>query len=346
MAVPDLLRSLLEAPGPSGYESSPAEVWREAASAFADVSADALGSSVARVAGPEGGPVLALFGHIDEIGLTVTHVDDSGFLYFRGLGGWNPQVLVGQRVELLTRDGRITGVIAAKRDPAKTEEKKRVELADLHIDVGARDGDEARSLVRVGDAAVIAATPLELRNGRVASRALDDRLGAYVALEAVRRLADEGGAVGAVVAVATVGEEVGDYLGARTTAFALEPDVALAVDVTPVSDTPGGDPKEEGEKKLGTGAALTRGPGISPALLDLLVETAEREEIPYHLEVTRGASHTDADAVAVSRSGVPTGVVSIPTRYLHTPTEVCDLEDVEACVRLVVAFARRAATLS
>ncbi len=341
MTVPDLLRRLLEAPGPSGSESAPAAVWREAAAAFAEVAGDAMGNSVARVPGTEAGPLLAIFGHVDEIGITITHADDSGYLAFRGVGGWNPQVLLGQRVEILARDGRVPGVIAAKRDPAKTEEKKRVEIQDLHVDIGARDAGEALAAVRPGDPAVLAAAPVELLNGRLASRALDNRLGAYIALEAARRVADAGGPPGDVAAVATVEEEVGDFLGARTSAFALEPAVAIAVDVTWASDIPGGDPKEHGEQKLGGGAAIMRGPGVAPRLFELLVETAEAEGIPYSVEVSTGKSHTDADAVYVSRAGVPTGVVSIPLRYMHTPGEVCDLEDVEASVRLVAAFAGR-----
>ena len=342
MAIPDLLRSLLETPGPTGSEGAAAAVWREAAGTFAEVSGDAVGNSVARVPGTGGGPVLALFGHVDEIGLTVTHADERGNLAVRGLGGWNAPVLLGQRVEVLTRDGRVPGVIAAKREPRrKRDDKKPVELEDLHIDIGARDADDAWSVVRPGDPAVLAATPVELRNGRLASRALDNRLGAYVVLEAARRVAEAGGAPGDVVAVATVAEEAGDFLGARAASFALEPAVAIAVDVTWASDVPGGDPKEYGEQKLGDGAAIARGPGVAPRLFDLLVETAEADEIPFCIEVTTGRSHTDADAVVVSRAGVPTGVVSIPLRHMHTPGEVCELGDVEACIALIAAFAGR-----
>lgn len=341
VAVPDLLRRLLEAPGPPGSESAPVAVWREAASAFGEVTGDAMGNSVARVRGRDGGPLLALFGHVDEIALVATHAGDAGYLFFRTVGGWNPQTLVGQRVEILTREGPVAGVIAAKRDPQKLEEKRRFEIDDLHIDIGARDGGEARSVVRTGDMAVVAASPVELRNGRLASRAIDNRFGAYVALEVARRVAEGGGSPGDVAAVATVEEEVGDFRGARTAAFALEPAVAIAVDVTHATDVPGGDAKEWGEQKLGGGASILRGPNVAPRLFDLLVETAEAEGIPYTVEVSAGKSHTDADAVYVSRTGVPTGVVSTALRYMHTPVEVCDLEDVEACVRLLVAFAGR-----
>jgi putative aminopeptidase FrvX len=341
VALPDLLRRLLETPGPTGSESAPAAVWREAASGFAEVSGDVVGNSLARVKGSGDGPQLALFGHVDEIGLTITHADELGNLSVRGLGGWNPQVLLGQRVEILTRDGRVPGVIAAKREPrSKADEKRRVELEDLHIDIGARDADDVWRTVRRGDPAVLAVQPVELRNGRITSRALDNRLGSYIVLEAARRVA-EAGAAADVVAVATVEEEVGDFLGARAAAFALEPAVAIAVDVTWASDVPGGDPKDYGEQKLGDGAAILRGPGVAPRLFEALLETAEAEGIPHCVEVSTGRSHTDADAVYVSRAGVPTGVVSIPLRHMHTPGEICDLADVEACIALVAAFAGR-----
>ena len=343
MAIPETLRRLLTAPGPSGYEAPAAAVWREAASEFAQVSGDTLGSSVARVAGTGDGPLLAVVGHIDEIGLIVTHVDDEGFIWFRPIGGWSPEVALAQRVEIVTRDGRVPGVVARERvkRPKPGEERPKLELEQLHIDVGARDGDEARSLVRPGDVAVVATEPVEVAGGRFASRALDNRLGAYVALEAARIVAGAGGAPGDVAAVAAVQEEVGDFGGARTSVFALEPDVAIAVDVTPATDYPGGDPKEDGERKLGSGAAISRGSTINPKVFDLLVETADAEGIPYSLEVSAGTTHTDMDAIHISRVGVAAGLVSIPTRYLHTPTELCALADVEACARVVEAFAQR-----
>src|SRR5439155_13308557 len=209
------------------------------------------------------------------------------------------------------------------------------------LDVGARNGEEARSLVRAGDAALVAGAPLELRNNRIASRALDNRLGSYVALEVARRIAVQGGAPGDVAGVAVVQEEVGDFAGARTAAFELEPAVAIAVDVTHATDVRGGDPEEEGDNRLGGGAAIMRGPSIHPRIFELLHETAEAEGIPFSIEVSRGHTNTDADADHLSRAGVATGLVSIPLRYMHTPVEMVDLGDVDAVVRLLVAFAGR-----
>jgi endoglucanase len=339
--IPDLLRELLTTPGPSGHEAEAAAVWRRAAEPFAEVSSDALGSSTARVKGTADGPMLAIVGHIDEIGLVVTHIDDKGFLYFRGIGGWLAEVLLAQRVEVLTRDGRIPGVIGKKRGPFKKDKEDKIELKDLFIDVGARDGEDARSLVRIGDGAVLAPQPLELRNNRVASRSWDNRVGCYVALETARRVAEAGGAPGDVVAVAAIGEEVGDFAGARTTAYALRRDVAIAVDVTWARDVPEGEVEETGDVRVAQGPTLARGAPLSERVFDLLSETAAQEQIEFGVEVVRGSTHTDADAYHLSRAGIPTGLVSIPTRYIHTPTELVSLDDVENAVRLLVAFAQR-----
>jgi putative aminopeptidase FrvX len=342
MATPDTLLELLTAPGPSGYETAPAAAWRDTAKNFAEVTGDTLGSSLARVPGTGGGPLLAVVGHIDEIGLIVTHVSEEGFLHFIGVGGWDAQILVGQRVELATRSGRVLGVIGKKPiHLLKEDDRKKVaEVKDLHIDVGAKDGDEARELVRIGDVAVIAGEPVELPNGRLASRSLDNRLGAYVALEAARLVAQDGGAPGEVVAVASVQEEI-TFAGARTTAYALEPDVAVVVDVTHATDAPGIEVREIGKHELGSGPVIERGSIISPAVFELLHDTAEAEGIPFTIAASARSTGTDADAVHISRAGIPTGVVSIPLRYMHSPVELVQLDDVEATAKLLAAFARR-----
>ena len=219
MPIPETLRRLLTAAGPSGYEQAPAAVFRDAASAFAEVTNDSVGSTVARVSGTGSGKLVAVVGHIDEIGLIVHHIDDDGFLWFTGVGGWDPVILVGQRVEIATRDGVVPGVVGKKpihllRDPE--ERKKAPELKNLHIDIGAQDGDDARSRVRIGDVAVISGEPIELPNGRVVSRSMDNRIGCYVALEAARLVAEAGGAPGDVAAVAVAQEEI-TFGGAHTT---------------------------------------------------------------------------------------------------------------------------------
>ena len=340
--TPDVLRALLTAPGPSGYETAAASAWREAAAAFAEVSVDGVGSSVARVKGTAGGPLLAVVGHVDEIGVIVSHVDDDGFLRFAGVGGWDPIILVGQRVTLVTREGEVAGVIGKKPiHLMKDEDRKRVpELKDLHIDIGAKDGEEARGRVRIGDVGVIAGEPVELPNDRVVSRSMDNRLGCYVAYEAARLVAEAGGSPGDVAAVAAVQEEI-TFAGSRTTAYSLQPDVAIVVDVTFATDQPGIELGELTKHPFGSGPVLTRGSTIHPRVFELLHETAEAEEIPFTVESSTRATGTDADAVHVSRGGVPTGVVSIPLRYMHSPVEMVQLDDVANAARLIAAFAQR-----
>jgi putative aminopeptidase FrvX len=351
---PVVLRELLAARGPSGYETAPAAVWREAAEAFgAQVSTDVVGTPSARVPargssrarGAGGGGKaqarrLMIMGHIDEIGLIVTHIDDEGFLWFREVGGWDAQILVGQRVVLATREGDLPGLIGKKPiHLLRDDDRKKVsEVRDLHIDIGAKDGKEARKLVRVGDVAVIDSDPLELPNGRLASRALDNRLGSFVALEAARIVADAGGGEWELVAVAAAQEET-TFGGSRTSAFSLEPQAAIVVDVTHATDAPGIDVKEAGKHELGSGPVISRGSTLNPRLFELLHEAAEREGIPFTVEASGRNTGTDADAVHLSRGGVATGLVSIPLRYMHSPVELVELRDVHACARLIAAVA-------
>lgn len=340
MPLPELLERLLTTPGPSGQEHAAAAVWREAAAPVGEVSSDVLGSSWVRVPGTAGGPSLAVVGHIDEIGMVITHLGDDGIAAVRPVGGFNPQVMVAQRVDVLTRNGPLPGVVVARvQKRGRGAERKAAEYEDLFLDVGAKDGDELEKLVRPGDAVLWHGAPLPLADGRFASRAFDNRIGCYVALEAARRLAERGGASGDFVAVAAVQEEVGDFAGSRTSVYATQPQVALAVDVTHATDVRGGEPEDEGKVTLGGGPAISRGPSIHPRVFELLYETAEAESIPFAVDVSRGSTSTDADAVYLSRQGVATGVVSVPLRYMHSPVELADPEDIERAVQLVVAFA-------
>jgi putative aminopeptidase FrvX len=343
VSVPELLRDLLTAAGPPGHEAAPSAVWRQAAEALgAEVTVDSMGSSVARVGGRGERPLLAVVGHVDEIALLVSHVSDKGFLHVVRSGGWDPQVLVGQRVEVLTRDGPVPGVVGRKPIHLldQDERKKAVELKQLHVDIGARDADEARERVSEGDQVVIAAEPVELPNGRVASRSLDNRLGVYVALEVARRVHDAGGGAGPVAGVAAVQEEIGSH-GARAMAYGLRPDLAVVVDVTHATDAPGVEPGELGRHGLGDGPVITRGAIVSRPLNDLLDAAAAAEGIDCVTEVAGGATHTDADTVHMSRTGIPTTIVSIPLRYMHSPVELVELADVDNVIRLIAAMALR-----
>jgi putative aminopeptidase FrvX len=299
---------------------------------------------VARVKGTGGGPLTAVIGHIDEIGLIVHHIDDDGFLWFTGVGGWDPVILVGQRVEVATRTGRVPGVVGKKPiHLMKEDDRKRVpQLKDLHIDIGASSGDDARRLVRVGDVAVIDAAPVEFPNNRFVSRSMDNRIGCYVALEAARIVASKGGAPGDVYALAVAQEEI-TFGGARTTAFSLHPDVAIAVDVTFATDQPGISEQEVGRHKFGTGPVLTRGSTLDPQVFEALYEAGEAEGIPFTVTASARATGTDADAFHISRGGIPSSVVSVPLRYMHSPVEMVQLDDVENAAKLIAAFALRLA---
>ncbi len=337
------LKRLLDAPGPSSYETLPARAWRAEAEAFAArVETDVSGNSFATLQ-PGAGPRLMLAGHIDEIGVMVTYVDEEGYLSFDTIGGWDHQVFVGQRVQLLGRAGTVPGVIGKKAIHLmeKEDREKVSKAADLWIDIGAATRKEAEARIRIGDPGVLASSLLEFPNGRIVSRSLDNRVGAFVVLEALRLLSRAGPAA-EVTAAATTREEI-SYTGggARTGASGLQADVAIVVDVTHATDYPGIDKRKHGEYKLGGGPALTRGAAINPVIFDLLVETAEAEGIPYTIEAAPRETSTDADNIFTALKGVATALVSVPLRYMHSPNEMVALEDLERTARLLAGAARR-----
>ncbi|MBD3307936.1 M20/M25/M40 family metallo-hydrolase, partial [candidate division KSB3 bacterium] len=265
---------------------------------------------------------------------------DDGFLSFAGIGGWDPQVLVGQRVCLIGRTGEVSGVIGRKpiHSLEEDERKKASQIKELWIDIGAKNRDEAAERVSVGSVGVLEAPIRDLPNGRLVARGIDDRIGAFVVLEALRLLAQERPEA-TVAAVATCQEEI-TMAGAKTSAFSFDPQVALAVDVTVATDHPSADKKQYGDVKLGEGPVLSRGAANSPVVHTMLKEIAEQEQIPYSVDISPRRTGTDADVIHVSRGGVATGVVSIPCRYLHSPNEMIALEDVEHTVKLIASFVR------
>lgn len=337
------LEALLDAPGPSGYETEPARVWRAEAEAIADrLDIDVSGNSLA-ILNPGGSPRVMLAGHIDEIGIIVTHVDDDGYLYIDGIGGWDSQVLVGQRIRILGRSGPVIGVIGKKPiHLMKQDEREKVsKLSDLWIDIGAANRQVASEMgIRVGDAGVIDASMVRLGEKLIASRAVDNRIGAYVVLEALRIAADSRDSLAAeVAAVATTQEEIAHHGGgARTSAYRFDPHVAIVVDVTFATDAPQIEKKQTGEHKLGSGPVLTRGSAGHPLVFDRLVEAADKAGIPYTIQAAPRFTSTDADAIYLSRSGVPTGIVSVPNRYMHSPNEIVSLDDLDAAARLIATF--------
>ena len=333
----EFLRRCMETVCPSGFEEEISHVWREEADRFAERTwADSHGNSFAVV--NEGGiPRVMLAGHADEIGLMITYIDDNGYLSFAGIGGWDPQVLPGQRVWIQGMTGPILGVIGRKPIHLLEEEerKKVVKIEDLWIDIGAKDKEDVASLVEIGDPAVLDYSFAELRNDLVVSRGFDDRVGAFLVLEAARLVAAMNPKA-SVYAVATVQEEIG-LRGARTSAFGIDPQVGIAVDVGFATDTPGMDKekKKVGEVTMGKGPIIARGPNINPKLFKLFVETAKEKKIPYQIEGAPRGTGTDANAIQLCRAGVATGLISVPNRYMHSPCEIVHLGDLENIARLI-----------
>ncbi len=340
--VPAFLSALLEARSPSGYEYEAQAVFdrhvRPAADSYAK---DALGNRLATL-NPEGDPTLMLAGHIDELGLMVTYVNKDGFLYFQTIGGHDRSVISGRRVVIQTAAGTVKGV-TGKRAVHLLEEADRKKVPEIHemwIDIGVKSKQEALDRVRLGDVATYD-HGFELLNGSIgAARAFDDKVGAYIVGETLVRLAKERKRPAAkVVAVATVQEEIG-VRGATTAGYAVNPHLAIAVDVSHATDHPDCDQRKHGEFKLGGGPILGRGPNINPKIYDRLVRAAKKLKLPYQVEGESRPTGTDARALQMGRGGVATGLVCVPLRYMHTPSEIVDLADVESCVRLLVEFVK------
>jgi putative aminopeptidase FrvX len=335
------LKALLDTPGPSSFEAAPARVWRAEAATFATVTADVVGNSFASVEG-SGGPTILLAGHIDEIGIIITWIDENGFVYFEPIGGWDPQVLVAQRIRFLGRHGDVFGVIGKKPiHLMKPEEREKAsKITDLWVDIGAATKAEAMEHLAIGDAGVIDSQLRELPNRRIVSRSIDDRIGAFVVLEALRRYAAKPGAA-RVVAAATAQEEIGySGGGARVAAQSLDARMAIAVDVTFATDHPGVEKKEHGEHNIGGGPVLTRGSVVSPVAFGLLRDTADRLAMPYTVHAAGRATSTDADGIHLTRNGVATALLSIPNRYMHSPNEMVSLDDLDRAAELIAETCR------
>jgi putative aminopeptidase FrvX len=336
------LRDLAGAAGPSGYEAPVRAVWRAAAQEFAaPVTTDAHGSITA-VVNPGGSPRVMLAGHIDEIGLMVSSIDEKGFLSFVPIGSHDPAVLVGQRVSVHTDMGPVLGVVGRKPIHLMhgDERKEPIEIKKLWIDIGAANGEDAEQAVRVGDAVTMIGALERLRGDLLVSKAFDDRLGAYVAAETARAVSG-GPLAAALFAVGTCQEEIG-YRGAITSAERIRPDVAIAVDVGFALDHPGLDDekRQRNNLALGKGPQISRGPNTNPRVFELLTQVAKAEGIPYQVEPAPGETGTDSWAMQVAHHGIPTGVVSVSVRYMHTPAEVASSTDLDHTVALLTAFVR------
>ncbi len=334
------LQRLMETPGPSGYEQPVQEVVRQYAGEFADEMTTDCHGNVILSRNPTAPTRILLAGHCDQIGMVVTYIDPEGFLYAQTIGGWDPQQLVGQRMTIWTRQGAVPAVISRKPIHLLTEEERKqvVRDRDLWLDVGARDKKEAEQLVRIGDPITPHLGLQRLQNHLVNGPGLDNRSGLWVVVEALRRCRSSDLQC-AVFSVSTVQEEIG-LRGVQTSAFAIQPHVGIAVDVTHATDCPSIEKKQQGEIRLGGGPVIFRGPNMNPVVSQRLIEIAESRPIPYQLAAIGRATPNDANPLQISRSGVATGLVSVPNRYMHSPVETVSLDDLDAAAELLAAFIR------
>jgi len=333
------LDALLSRPGVSGYEQAVQQIVRDYVSPFADeIETDLHGNVIATVNG-NGGPTLMLDGHCDQLGMLVSHIDDSGYLFFQTVGGWDPQQLVGQRVTVWTSGDPVHGVISRKAIHllSDDEKKKVVDPKDMWIDIGASHREDAESVIAIGDAVTVQLGIQEMRNGLANAPAMDNRTGVWVVFEAMRRAAAKGASCKLVVA-STVQEEIG-LRGARTAAHRIDPDVAIAVDVTHATDCPGIDKRQRGVINLGGGPVILRGPNVNPRVGARLEEVAKKGDLPFQVAALGRAAPNDANALQITRSGVATGLVQLPNRYMHSAVETIALSDLDVAAELLAGFA-------
>lgn len=336
------LKRLLETPSATGTEERIADVVRtRLANTADDITTDVMGSVHARLAGRGDGPVLMLAAHMDEIGLMVTYISDDGFLSVAAVGGVDAAILPGLRVDVHASGAAepLRGVVGRKPIHLITlDERKNVTPIDqLVIDLGL-PAKKVKKLVRIGDTITFGVGFERFGKNMGVSRAFDDKCGVWIISRVLENLAAAGGAQGDFIAACTVQEEIGTR-GAMTSAYGVNPDVAVAFDVTHATDYPGIAHTKYGKIVCGQGPVIARGPNINPVVFDRLVAAAEAEGIPYQLEAEPSVTGTDARAIQVERGGIPTGLVSVPLRYMHTPTEVVCLDDLESTVRLLTRFA-------
>jgi tetrahedral aminopeptidase len=335
----DFLKTLLETPSPSGYESPLQQIVRDYVAGFADEVHTDLHGNVIVVKNPHSPLRLMLAGHCDQIGLIVQHIDENGFLYIQPIGGWDPEVLIGQRMTVWTAAGPLLGVIARKPIHLLTEdERKQVpKMKDLWLDVGAADKAEADKIVRVGDSVTVALGFHAMRNNFAVSPAMDDKAGCWVVVEALRRACESGKLACGLYAVSTVQEELG-LRGAKTSAFGIDPQIGVAVDVTHATDCPTIEKKEEGDVRLGKGPVIHRGPNMNHKLVERLIQAADANQIAYQLAASAKPTGTDANVIQINRAGVATGLISIPNRYMHSPVEMISLDDIDRAADLLARF--------
>jgi putative aminopeptidase FrvX len=336
------LKALSEAPSPSGFEQPAQKVFQRFIQKYVDgIQVDVLGNVAGFIKGRgKGKPTVMLAGHCDEVGFMVKYIDENGFIYFAAIGGVDEQLFPGKRVWIHTPPSPLVGIIGRKPihliDPKDRE--KGVQIFNQFIDIGVKDRKEAEKFVHIGDPITFAGGLEKLKGDRAVSRGFDDKVGSFIVAEVLRRIgAKKERPFYSVYGVSTVQEELG-LRGATTSAYQIQPDVGIAIDAGHASDYPDVDKKRVGEYKLGAGPIIARGANINPMVYDLLIKTSKKLRIPVQILGAPRATGTDANVIQLSRKGVATGLISIPLRYMHTPTEVLSLQDLESACKLLVGF--------
>ena len=332
------LKKLLATASPSGFETKIQKVCKSYIADSVDKIYKDVHGNQFHVRNPKAKLRVMLAGHVDEIALMVNHIDKEGFLGFLAIGGIDPSVLDGQRVQLHAEKGPVPGVIG-RRAIHLTDAKDRGKAMTMHqmwIDIGAKNKKDAERSGAIGDPATIDVGYIELKNGRVVARALDDRIGAFVVLEAMRLIANRKLDVG-VFCVTTVQEEIG-LRGATTSAYGCDPHVGIAVDVAHATDHPDVDSKRHGYFKLDGGPILYRGPNVNPIVAKGLIASAKKKKISLQIEAYPRGTGTDGNAMQISRGGVATAIIGVPNRYMHSPVEMVSLKDAEQCAQLIAEW--------
>ncbi len=337
--VKDFFADLVCHSGVSGFEQPVQDVVRSYAASFAEQIETDLHGNVILAINPDADVRVMLAGHADQIGMIISHIDENGFVYVQTIGGWDPQQLVGQRVSIWTETGPVNGVISRKPIHLleESERKQVVKIKDLWIDIGAANRDQALTVVNIGDSVTLQLGYQELQNNLVNGPAMDDRCGVWVVVEALRRAKELGVECG-LFAVSTVQEEIG-LRGAKTAAYAVNPHVGIAVDVTHATDCPTIDQRQQGDIALSSGPVIVKGPNVNPRVATGLTDTAAANDIPYQMAALGRAAPNDSNALQVTRDGVAAGIVAIPNRYMHSSVETISLEDINHAARLLAHFA-------
>lgn len=337
----DFLKTLVNTPSPSGNELRGQRVWLDYTKQFADETYwDAYGNCVA-VLNKGGSPRLMLAGHADEIAMTVNFITKEGFIHVRKVGGVDPAIMRGQRISIHTRDGDVRGVIGnvAPHLTKQEGERKVPKMEDLFIDIGVSSRAAAEKVVRIGDPITLV-DQFEMLRGDVAiARAFDNRIGTFAVAETLRLLSEsEKKPKAEILAVSNIMEEIG-LLGARQIAYTLKPDVALVVDVTHATDYPTINQCAHGDVKMGHGPAITHGGCNHPEVIARIEAVAKQQKIKLQHEAMSNSSGTDTDVIFWTRGGIPSGLISLPNRYMHSPVELVNLKDLEQISQLMSAFA-------